>query len=104
MGKKTVKILQFYLRWKGHYSRAIDSSFGPQTWKGVQRLLVAHSRYHRAIDGRPGNYTWDALATFVAYDFSGINYMPQWNAGRLYRHWHPELVKGLQHGLNINYR
>lgn len=101
--KKTRKRLQLYMKRNGWYLRAIDGDIGPHSWVSIQKMLRSFGRYSRAIDGSPGNYTWDGLATFVAYDFSGINYMPQWNVGRLYRSWHPELVKGLQNGLNVNY-
>lgn len=102
-GKTTKKIFQRYMFHYGWYPRTVDGVFGPQSWMGVQRMLKYFGRYSRYIDGDPGPYTWNGLNDFLGFDFSGANYMPDWNAGWYAHSWTKQLVKGLQHGLNVHY-
>ena len=108
-GKTTKTRFQQYMKHYGWYPRTVDGSFGPQSWKGVQRMLQYFGYYKGYnIDGSPGTQTWRSLNDFLWIEFKGYTpigpyYMSKRNSGVYTYSWSSQLVKALQHGLNVHY-
>lgn len=65
LSSSQAKRVQFFLRYYvGVYSGAIDGLLGPESWKGMQRMLRSYG-YTGAIDGIVGPGTITALQRYL---------------------------------------